>query len=356
MSRLNHGIRMLPLTAMLALTLLLITACSALPDTTDINSGPPTPSPDTTIPTPANQGSIAQITPARAGSSMAYDQKRGEVILFGGDTTMDTWAWNGQTWDQLFPASVPPSRSGASMAYDAANDQIVLFGGISTGGYLLDDTWIWDGTNWLPASPTIAPSARMQASMTYDIAHQRIVLFGGMAVSAGQTPAVVADTWTWDGTNWTQMHPTISPSARSQASMTYDEAHKQVVLFGGFSGNSVMSDTWTWDETNWTQQHPRTNPVARAGASLVYDSFAQQLVLFAGVADPKVGDLHDMWQWDGNDWKQRAVQNVPSGFSTVATYDAIQQKIVVYVLSGANKVAGSSETWLWDGNAWMEFQ
>ncbi len=339
----------------LALVLLLATACSGPQDLTGIDQGTATPSPDTSLPPPSSdQNGIVQTVPARVGSSMAYDQKRGEVILFGGDTGMDTWAWNGQTWDQLFPASFPPARSGASMAYDAANDEIVLFGGMSTSGYPLDDTWLWDGTNWIPASPTLSPSARTQASMAYDIARQRIVLFGGMTIGAGQATSTMADTWTWDGRNWTQTHPATSPPARSQSAMTYDELHRQIVLFGGFSGNGVMNDTWIWDGKNWTQQHPRTSPVARADANLVYDSAAEQLVLFAGVADPKVGALHDMWIWDGSNWKQRTAQNVPGGFYTTATYAAIQQRIVVYVIRSTDSVASGSETWLWDGNTWMQ--
>lgn len=354
MFKLNNGARKLSLLAALVLVLLLAAACSGLQDTTDIGQGIATPSPNTSLPPPSSdQSGTVQMVPARVGSSMAYDRKRGVVILFGGDTGMDTWAWNGQTWDQLFPASFPPARSGASMAYDAANDEVVLFGGIGTSGYPLSDTWLWDGTNWLPANPSLSPSARTQASMTYDIAHQRIVLFGGMIVGAGQATSTIADTWTWDGRDWTQLHPAISPPARSQSAMTYDELHKQVVLFGGFSGNGVMGDIWTWDGKNWAQQHPRTNPVARAGASLVYDSAAEQLVLFAGVADPKVGDLHDMWIWNGDDWKQHAAHNVPGGFYTAATYAAIQQRIVVYVVRGADSVTSSSETWLWDGNTWL---
>lgn len=357
MFRLNNGARMLSLLTALILVLLLATACSELQDTTGIGQGTSTPSPDTSLPPPSSdQNGTVQLLPARVGSSMAYDQKRGVVILFGGDTGMDTWAWNGQTWVQLFPASFPPARSGASMAYDAANSEIVLFGGMSTSGYPLDDTWLWDGTNWLPASPALAPAARTQASMTYDIAQQRIVLFGGMIIGAGQAASTIADTWTWDGANWTQLHPAASPPARGQSAMTYDELHKQVVLFGGFSGNGLMDDTWTWDGKNWTQQHPPGNPVARAGASLIYDSAAEQLVLFAGVADPKVGDLHDMWIWNGSDWKQRATQNAPGGFYTAATYAAIQQRIVVYVVRGADNVTSNSETWLWDGNAWLQLR
>jgi hypothetical protein len=39
--------------------------------------------------------------------------------------------------------------------------------------------------------------------------------------------------------------------------MAYDAAHAQVVLFGGFGGDiggTSLGDTWTWDGTDWTQR------------------------------------------------------------------------------------------------------
>ena len=42
--------------------------------------------------------------------------------------------------------------------------------------------------------------------------------------------------------------------------MAYDAAHNVTVLFGGQGNQSEMADTWTWNGTNWTQQHPATSP------------------------------------------------------------------------------------------------
>ncbi len=358
------GKRPLLVVALLALVMMLATACQTIPNGPDIIDVTATPAvtPTSSIPSPSptpvttpRQSSIAQVVPPRAQSSMAYDEKSAATILFGGDDLMDTWSWDGQNWNQLYPASVPPARSEASMAYDVTNGQIVLFGGIGTTGYPLNDTWIWNGNNWIPIYPATSPSPRAQASMVYDTALQRIVLFGGMVAGGGGLTSTVGDTWTWDGTNWTQLQPTLSPPARAQSSMTYDAIHRQVVLFGGFSGNGVMNDTWTWDGTKWVQQHPRAVPPARAGASLLYDDALRQSVLFAGVAEPKVGDLHDTWLWDGTNWTQKAVQNTPSGFYTVAAYSTTQQKIVAYVVHLVDKTVSNSETWLWDGHAWTVY-
>ncbi len=134
------GKRSLLAVALLVVVMMLSTACQTIPNGPDIIDVTATPAitPISSIPSPSptpvttpRQSSMAQIVPPRAQSSMAYDEKSAATILFGGDDLMDTWSWDGQNWDQLYPASVPPARSEASMAYDATNRQIVLFGGIN---------------------------------------------------------------------------------------------------------------------------------------------------------------------------------------------------------------------------------
>jgi hypothetical protein len=53
------------------------------------------------------------------------------------------------------------------------------------------------------------------------------------------------------------------------------------VLFGGY-GNRAFSDTWTWDGTTWTQQHPATSPPARGQAAMACDAATGTAVLFGG--------------------------------------------------------------------------
>jgi hypothetical protein len=77
--------------------------------------------------------------------------------------------------------------------------------------------------------------------MAYDAATGTVVLFGGF-----RTVRLWADTWTWDGSTWTQQHPVPSPSARTAASMAYDAATSTVVLFGGGGKRHLLNTTWTW--------------------------------------------------------------------------------------------------------------
>jgi hypothetical protein len=77
--------------------------------------------------------------------------------------------------------------------------------------------------------------------MAYDPATGDMVLFGG-----GSNSGLLNDTWTWDGTTWTQQSPATSPPARYLASMAYDPATGDMVLFGGAGNSGFLNDTWTY--------------------------------------------------------------------------------------------------------------
>ncbi len=119
---------------------------------------------------------------------------------------------------------------------------------------------------WHQLSPTNSPSARNGASMAYDPATGQLVLFGGVT-----TNSYLNDTWTWNGSNWTQFAPATSPPARAYATMAYDSGTGQLVLFGGYNGGN-LGDTWTWNGLTWTQLNPATSPSGRYEASMAYDT------------------------------------------------------------------------------------
>jgi hypothetical protein len=152
-------------------------------------------------------------------------------------------------WTKQAPPAHPPARILASMAYDATTGNIVLFGGggFGSGPDPLGDTWTWDGSTWTKQAPAAHPSPRYLASMAYDAATGNIVLFGG-----ADGVHLFTGTWTWDGSTWTKQAPATSPPAREYGSMAYDAATGNVVLFGGGGGTSGLSplgDTWTWGAT-----------------------------------------------------------------------------------------------------------
>jgi hypothetical protein len=116
---------------------------------------------------------------------------------------------NPTTTRQPTPASNPQPRAGASISYDPAHHQIILFGGQRDLLRNLDDTWTWDGTSWTEQHPRHRPPARQLAGLVYDAARSRTVLFGGSDADAFN------DTWLWDGTDWEGAAPCDEPFPES---------------------------------------------------------------------------------------------------------------------------------------------
>jgi N-acetylneuraminic acid mutarotase len=73
----------------------------------------------------------------------------------------------------------------------------------------------------------------------------------------------------------------------------------KVVLFGGYSGAASLNDTWTFDGTTWTQVTVTTPPAARNGHAM--GSLGTKAVLFGGYNTVTLGDT---WIFDGVTWTQ----------------------------------------------------
>lgn len=250
------------------------------------------------------------------------------------DPAVETGVWENRTG-----ASWPPGRSGHSMAYDAARGNTVLFGGWDSVGRK-NDTWTWDGSSWTQAAPATAPAARVSFAMAYDSARQEVVLFGGSGSSTYPT-----DTWVWNG-SWTLRSPAQKPSYRMYHAMAYDAKRARTVLFGGMSGSPV-GDTWLWDGTNWTQANPATSPPARLEHSMAYDAQHERVVLFGGGVGGSY--TNDTWLWDGTNWTQANPATSPSPRAEFAmAYDSVRKKVVLF---GGQSLP---ETWEWDGTNWAQ--
>lgn len=199
-----------------------------------------------------------------SGVSIAYDGATHTVVLYLGevmspiDTTSTTWLFDGSAWKEIHPAKSPAARVGVSMAYDPATRQLILFGGAASLSHLATDyntTWVWTGSTWRKLHPTKSPPAYVGASMVYDPATRQLLLFGG-AINLGHLAGESNATWVWSGTTWKEMHPAKSPAARVEAPMAYDPATRQLLLFGGLSiehgranSNSALRlgrQVWIW--------------------------------------------------------------------------------------------------------------
>ncbi len=234
------------------------------------------------------------------------------------------------------------------MTYDSVRDRVVMFGGATTSAVLnaspvKDDTWEWDGIGWNLAATT-GPSARRLAALTFDTAAAVTVLFGGSSTNSDQlTITPLDDTWTWNGTAWTERTPPTVPPARESAAIAYDPIRKRVVMFGGTASYvplRSLGDTWEWDGTNWIERTPASSPPARAAATMSYDPGRRRILLAAGRAD--AGSLEDAWEWDGMAWTELSPQGSP-GPIIATIYNPLEQRLIAF--GDADYRGVSNDTW-----------
>ncbi len=282
--------------------------------------------------------------------AMAFDAVRGEVVSVGyrqpfggGNTRLDLW--DGQAWRNVVPGigtwsggARPSSRISVGLAFDPVRGETLLFGGLSNvnSGVFFADTWAWNGTSWTQRA-TSGPPGRRSGAMAYDEARGAMVLYGG----TDSNYAVLDDTWRWNGFSWTQAFPAHTPAATT-FDMTYDAVREEVLLHGD-------TGTWTWDGLDWTQRAAPGAGVPPAGHALVFDRAREVAVLFDGVsASASAGEI---WEWDGVQWRPRASAGglTPRDGAAAAWFEGGGH----VVLSGG-RVAGipSSDLWTWDGAAW----
>jgi hypothetical protein len=205
---------------------------------------------------------VANNGPARRQHALAYDKARGRVVLFGGyqlailgPDQPDTWEWDGQQWLRV-STDGPAKRFGCALAYDEARGEVVLFGGYDPLGNsdprdrsrYYGDTWAWNGTAWTQRAET-GPSARSGHNMVYDTERRTISLFGGSDSGS--------ETWEWNGSQWS-LRSQSTPPARLNHGMAYDTARREVLLYGGSVGAGTdRYETWrltlreTWVDFAW---------------------------------------------------------------------------------------------------------
>lgn len=247
----------------------------------------------------------------RQNHQMAWDGSR--VMLFGGyrggtGFNAETWVWDGESWAPVFTTG-PGPLANFGLAPAPGGGGLILFGGFNVNAF--GDTWAWNSAaqTWTPLSPATAPSPRYNHAMAYDAARDRIVLFGGWMGSRA------SDTWLFDGTTWTQVFPATVPAARTSHAMIYDSARERVVMFGGYRGGSIaqitsfLADTWEWNGTNWTLS-PATGPIARQYHNMAY-SESGRVAILSGGSNTNSTRVNDTWAYDGTSWTQLTNVDAP---------------------------------------------
>jgi putative cell wall-binding protein len=278
-----------------------------------------------------------------------------------------------KTWAQATSAGGPPVQSSQAIAVDdPATGQLVLYDpAMSAPGCAIagaNSTWVWDGAAWTNPSGGKGPTGRVLPTLVYDGSTRQVIMFGGSpSHNCGtQTPTYLGDTWAWNGSRWTQLHPTTSPPAGAGACAAYDAATGQVVLFGngtGTNGGRIGDpNTWTWDGTTWTP-HLLTPapPTSTFGCGMTYDT-NRGVVVFQSEGAEGVGT----WEWSGTAWAEKATggPELNGGFNAQVAYDAATQQVLLYngadscfaqgTLGFGDCSKNATETWGWTGASWLQ--
>src|SRR5207302_1904542 len=214
----------------------------------------------------------------------ATDPGGGALLVL--TTSGETWRWNGAAWDlgeasapsqgtsaptlwsERAPAGCPPARTGAVMVTDEARHQVLLLGGSASplGQVPLvpGDTWIWDGSTWTQLHPGPAPPARGGAVAAYDPLRSVVVLYGGVGLDDKGGPVAFDATWTWNGSAWKRQAPKTVPPGQRLASMAWDPGGRTVILLTRASPHTA--EPRPWHRAEWTRLHPPPTPPRRPPA------------------------------------------------------------------------------------------
>ena len=285
-----------------------------------------------------------------------------------GNIIQDRWQYIGAKWNIWYPSPLPEARYGQMETQSVRDEQALMFGGIGEvgGGGIgyLDDTWMWDTGVWGLAAPAHPPSARaFGAVYSYYPGHSTFqteclstcytILFGGVGATG-----YLGDTWKWTGSpyggQWTQLTESVHPSARSNATMTFDYVDNYLLLFGGQNSSGVLNDTWSFANGVWTQLHPALSPPAREGQVMEYDSEDGYVVLFGGRAGATY--FSDTWKFLGGKWSEMNPTVHPSARVGASMYDSPLPAGYGFMimLAGYNGVSFLGDTWVFLGGNWTE--
>lgn len=237
-----------------------------------------------------------------------YDPIRDRFIVFGGLTSSaggddQVWTFSPATglWSRATPAGTAPSaRRDHTLVYDQVSDRVLLYGGWNRG-QLLGDAWelsLSGVMTWRQVVPDgQGPLPRCEHAAVFDPVRNRMLVFGGFhgartnelwELSLGGAP------------RWTQLSTSeLPPAPRHSMTATYDGRRNEMIVFGGWSGNSPSSETWSLslasDPPVWNLLSVSSSPPARKDHGAAYDHVGDRIIVAAGVGSSV---LADVWTFD----------------------------------------------------------
>jgi hypothetical protein len=298
-------------------------------------------------PLPAKQTGSPAPPMARSAADVVYDSAHHELVLFGGSTidgrfSNETWTWDGKYWTlhRTSPTVLAP-RDQAVMAYDQVRHVTVMYGGMALevpggkGGVgPANDTWTWDGKSWRQQHPAHEPGLTFDwpATMDFYSGSGTVLLYGFQKLASGNSTTMQAQTWSWNGSDWTRLSPSTSPTTIGQMVGGYLIAQSADRVAGRY-----VSQMWLWNGSSWVLLGPG-NDAPFVSGSAAYDARGSRLVVFNG----------DTWTWDGSKWTRQHPAHEPPA----AGYMTYFPPLNAFVQYGALYGNTNNDVWAWNGTDW----
>ncbi len=237
----------------------------------------------------------------RANSNIVFDSQREVFVMFGGlsnhlggsfEFANDTWEWDGEDWKEIDTANSPSPRSNFSMAYDEKRGQVVLFGGNNKDEItVLHDTWVYDGQDWTLKQSSYTPQSRRDAQMFYDPESEKVILSGGIYRSKPDEDfKKYQDIWEWDGTKWSAARASNLKVMITRQSTAWDAFNSRLLVYN-------YDRMLEWGNGKWAPLDFDTFPGKRWGAQIAANPNDGKVLLFGG-GSPKE-EREDTWVLEG---------------------------------------------------------
>jgi hypothetical protein len=203
------------------------------------------------------------------------------------------------------------------------------------------------------------PAGRVGHVIAYDASRGEVVLLGGDTNAAAQTSDSL---WSWNGVSW-RVSPPESPSWRTLPGLAFDSRRGRLVYYGGkrkFNRREYgasLDDTWEWDGERW-EMRAVNNPGPLDHHAMVYDDARGVIVLYGGVnanVSPNPAEHRfnqATWVYDGTSWRMAADSTAGLGARAhhAMVYDSRRRRVVLF---GGTRGEGGGDTWEWDGTRWL---